>query len=135
MPSTSEQYSEMNQSQPTREPRRQGRKRAPNRFLPLSELLDQSLAHTLLVDSNFWQNMRSNNAFLGVRRVGKPQGLLRNHPNRAQYLRSGSSSSPKYSKILEANEHVLRFSDASNAQICVIVFWSKPSVFHRKPSQ
>ena len=47
--------------------------------------------------------------------------------------RSGFGS-PKSLKILEANEHVLRFSDASDAQIC-IVFWSKPSVFHRKPSR
>ena len=38
-------------------------------------------------------------------------------------------------KELETNEHVLRFSAASDAQICVIVFWSGPSVFHRKPSQ
>ena len=29
----------------------------------------------------------------------------------------------------------MRFSAASNAQICVAGFWSGPSVFHRKPSQ
>ena len=29
----------------------------------------------------------------------------------------------------------MRFSDASNAQICVTGLWSGPSVFHRKPSQ
>ena len=37
--------------------------------------------------------------------------------------------------VLKEIEHVFEFSDASNAQICVIVFWSKPSVFHRKPSR
>ena len=33
--------------------------------------------------------------------------------------------------VLKEIEHVFEFSDAS---ICVIGFWSKPSVFHRKPS-